>query len=409
MAGAPARLPDMAADAEAGATPEERHQAALAQRRAYAAVYREKNREHIRAYVRDYKEKNRDKVLEQNRASEQRRRVEMREKQQKVAERRRKDAERVKKWAEANPERVRERQRRWAEKHPEAVKASQNRYREAHREELREKAREKLRADPEAHRQKLREWRSRNKERLSQAARERLASESPEQREKRLAVAAALREKRRELAARGLPSPRTRRPARHHVPMRTEAAQKFFERERTEPEISKLRRELASYLPVREAVDKRGRTPVEKLTEWQRNSRLAQERFTRAANMARLAQEGRLASRLDEIAGALWQRHGARVRDEVSMESRARQLRGKPALDVDREIRRTILSAARKTFDRELSARPRDDQGQTAAIQALDALRASYPMKAHRGKTATPPSRPRRPPQTPRTDRGRDG
>jgi hypothetical protein len=43
-------------------------------------------------------------------------------------------------------------------------------------------------------------------------------------------------------------------------------------------------------------------------------------------------------------------KHGAQLRDDVTLDSRAREVRGKPPLDVDDEVRRRAFEAVRAAY-----------------------------------------------------------
>lgn len=390
-------------------SPDDANAARLAQRRAYMAAYAAANRERMRAYHNDYNAKNREKVNKASRESQARIRQQRREQERPelvVAERRAAERQRQKSWVAANPEKVEASKQRYKERHPTAAAEANKKYRETHKDEIRQQFRAKFAADPAKYQALNKKWRQENKDRLREKQLEARANESPRQREARLTASRDTRRLGRELAKKGLPSPRTHRASITHVAARLEGANAFFARKNSEIDWQRLRREVEHRGMVPQSKASVEKTPQADLDAWAKDSRLARGRFARVANMAMLAEKGRLTSHVHAIAAGVMAIDSYWLPKQQAINSRARQARGQGAFDVDRAVRARALAEARVRFEKQMRVLP--ESKQSDALRAMDALRASYPKSARRSPgEATPPAPTRREfPRTPRNERG---
>lgn len=167
-----------------------------------------------------------------------------------------------------------------------------------------------------------------------------------------------------------------------------------------------LRRETQHRGVVQQSKATAEKTPQQHLDAWAKDSQLARARFARVANMAMLAQKGRLTSHVHAIAAGVLAVDSYWLPRQQAINSRAREARGQPAFDVDRAVRARALAEARIRFETQMRVLP--ESKQSDALRAIDALRASYPKPARKTPGATTPPTPGRRefPRTPRNERG---
>ncbi|GAB3033831.1 hypothetical protein GCM10027052_09090 [Parafrigoribacterium mesophilum] len=270
-----------------------------------------------REYARAYRERNRERIRESNRESERVRR----QKAVSQREQRQKARERARDWARGNPERAAANKRLYAKRHPERVREHQRNYYERHREEIAARATARRDAAPERTQERGRQRRSKNKVRRAELQRQ--YRSDPAVYERMLAQNRERKRLDRRLAAAGLPLRKLHRVPAREVRANAAAAAEFYSRNRTMQERARIR---SSYSP----------TPPELLADWARTSALARRRAA-------------LLHRFESDLRKQMTRHGARIRGEVELDSRARVLRGKAPLNLDEEVRRRI---ADKLLDR---------------------------------------------------------
>lgn len=278
--------------------PEERR----AYHREHQRRYREADPEHHRELGRKYATRQRQK-----RAAAARKKERARERAATPAER-----ERQKRFREEHPEKIREYQARWRAKDPEkalrigreAAMRSQDKRADEVRAKARIRAAENRAAQSAAHK----EYYAANKERLAKYARD----------------AGRIR---RRLAAAGLPPKSVHKSYANEKRANQSAADAFFARKRESDEIETLkRREVLHGAEKDWAAIVRGRLSSRERAEVARRSR----EFVDAP--ARLARAIDLALENDSFTRNL--------RNEVRMDSRAREISGKPPHDLEIEVRR---------------------------------------------------------------------
>lgn len=252
----------------------------------YRAEYQAKNLEQIR-------ERNRDRMRAA--AAEQKRRE--------------REAERVREWSRQNPDKRKAARERYKQKNPEKYRAAQREY--YHRNKAAIQARRLAREgrDPD----KLRETRrARGASRRSKDP-ARKWTPSEEQREKYQARDRERKHLKRRLAQAGLPPPKLHRRSVSERHVNGVAADAFFSRTRSRAEFRRISDgDLAENL----------------LHGWAKYSTLVRRR--------------------NAFLGAVHKhlaKHGDELRDDVNLDSRARELRGRPPLEIDVEVRRRAVDA----------------------------------------------------------------
>ncbi|MRG58779.1 hypothetical protein GE115_02660 [Agromyces sp. CFH 90414] len=192
-------------------------EAARERKREWARRYRLEHPEEHAAKRRRWIEANRDRIRESNarwRAEHLERAREInRESMRRAAARKRRDAaqrakarERARLWREAHPDRVRDYQREWVAANSEKVREYYNRYYRAHRDEVNARATARRDADPEGTKQRQQAWAASHQERRAELQRERRADPAVYAAE--LEANAAARRLKRALARAGLPPKR---------------------------------------------------------------------------------------------------------------------------------------------------------------------------------------------------------
>lgn len=291
-----------------------------------------RNAEHKRRW----KERNPEYQRAWRLANPEKHRAYSRATQQRASRRKRRNEKARQKYSE-NPEPHRERGRRFRREHPEKVAEYQRRFRERHPERAAEQAR-----------RGTRNWRDRNAE----AVREKSRNDAAQRREAdpdkfrawyqanlereraRSREASRLRSR---LKALGLPPRSIGKVYANEKRAHAVEADQFFQRRRTAGDVARVREELK---PARAILDPAWRsdakarfepTPTHLLAAWARDSALAKARRTPEERRAMFA--GYLA------------KHGDQLRQDATLDSRARVLRGAPPLDVEREIKQRAADA----------------------------------------------------------------
>lgn len=236
-----------------------------------------------------------------------------------------------------NPEPHRERGRKFRQEHPEKVAEYQRRYRERNPDRVAEQAR-----------RGSQRWRDKNataeRERMRiEAAKRREANpdlfrswyqENLERERARGREASRLRSR---LKALGLPPRRIQKVYANEKRANAREADTFFARRRSKPHVAQLRDERlvpAKKMLAAWAADTKQRfepTPPHLLAAWARDSALAKARLHPA-------------ERREIFAGYL-SKHGDKLRQDVVLDSRARELRGAPPLDIEKEVRQRAAEA----------------------------------------------------------------
>ncbi|WP_100812203.1 MULTISPECIES: hypothetical protein [unclassified Microbacterium] len=292
-------------------SPEERKARDTAARKAWNEAHPD--------YYRDYRERNRESIRAKGRERERERRVRMkaeaeqrRQKMAAEAERRRRDVERAREWAQRNPDKKREQRRLYVENNRERVRALQLAYYYRNREQILQNARERRLADPDKRRQQQRRWQQANPEKVREN--QRRYRSNPETAEKARAYNREWKRRERRRQQAGLPPRRLHPASEEERAANLAAATEFFTRRRL---VSERRRLMQHF----------ERTPRPLLEEWMRKSALARRR---------------------QIVPDYLVEHGERLRDEVTLDSRARQARGADPYDLETEVRRRAIAAVRR-------------------------------------------------------------
>lgn len=330
---------------------------------AYRRRYREEHAEHIADLNRKWREEHLERSRELNRESNRRQAARKRQRLERNARARARypeirDAaiERGRQLRREHPEKVREYRRKYKERHPERVAATLRRYRDAHADELRERQRRAAAARRTSNPDGYKDWYQRNLE--AQRARGRNA--------------ARLRSR---LKALGLPPGHMHRTYAADRRANDAAADEFFQRRRSadvraaiateagNPDeldipgtVEARRRQLTrvpSAIGARERIRRATRSGehLRRTRELAAQRRAATIRAQRDTDLQRVRQAHEVArqSILDSrpaIYESHRRRHLARVREEVRMDSIARELRGMPAYDIDAETARRLRAEA---------------------------------------------------------------
>lgn len=340
--------------------------------------YRE-NRERLLAQTRAWKAANPDRSRAHNRESMRRAAV-----RQKAAERRR---ARGRVWYAEHREQERERARTFRREHPEKVREYKQRYRSRHP----ERAAEQSRRGTER-------WRDRNADTVRETQRAAAAGrrksnpnlnrdyyhDNIEKERERGREASRRRSRLKQL---GLPPRRIQRVYANDRRANDREADAFFARRRDAGELQQLRREGERVFR---------RPTAAQIAVIQARRRIMSQRELRVAGehlQARLrAAKARDLARafFPEAVARVAERHSARLRRQIEMDSIARQLRGAEPYDVDAELQRRARQEAGERVAA-IAARSVDED------QMRRLMNASFPTPAaRRGKSGTPaPAEPR--------------
>lgn len=225
------------------------------------------------------------------------------------------ERERGRRFRQEHPDKVAEYARRYKEKHPDRV-ADQSRratqkWRDRNAPQQREKQRtaaaEKRAADPD----KFRSWYQANLERERERSRE----------------AARLRSR---LKALGLPPRKITRVYAADRRANDTEAERFFSRRRTASQRAALRQEMRTEPRLPSAAP---RTLTREYMKPASQAELAD--WVRGAALARA---GKSPQERRAMFHEYLQKNGARLRDEITLDSRARMARGAPPLDIEKEM-----------------------------------------------------------------------
>lgn len=226
------------------------------------------------------------------------------------------DRDRASLWAKEHPKQHAERAKAWAQAHPERVREIQR----ASYERNKEHYRERMRAWEDAHVEQRRLQGKKDRERTQdhRAELQRVYRQDPEINARVLQANRERRQLIRRLEKAGLP-PKSVHPATAAERRRNEKeATAFFTRRRIGEERRRIKRE---YLP----------TPPELIERWERRSQRVRERRRELEAVKRYVA-----------------RHGDRLRDEATLDSRARTARGATPLDVNAEVLLRAQEAVRR-------------------------------------------------------------
>lgn len=204
-----------------------------------------------------------------------------------------------------NPERLLEKGRRERLEHPDRIRASARAHYQRNREQLLERNRDYRDATLEQKRELNKRWREANPERVAEYRH--ALRQNPEAYERVVTQNREARQLKSRLKHLGLPPKQVRHTAAADRRTNLADADEFFARQRIKTQYSP--------------------TPRGLLEEWAKFSALARKRFAE-----------------HEQVGKYLERHGDRLRAEAVLDSRARELQGKPPLYVEAEV----LARARK-------------------------------------------------------------
>jgi hypothetical protein len=272
--------------------------------------------ERRRAKVREYRERKREReAREQAQLDAERKAAEAR---------RAADRERANAWARANPELQRERVERWTREHPERRREIAREWYARNKDKHLQRMRTYNDAHPEIKQENAAKWRAENRE--YRAELQRRYRSDPEVNARVLAANRERRQLIRRLEKAGLP-PKSLHPGTAKGRRANEtAATEFFSRLRTPEERRRLQKE---YVPP----------STEMIKRWERRSAAAKARRKEL-----------------EAVRAYVAHHGDRLRDEATLDSRARIARGATPLDVDAEVERRARDEVRRAGGQSASA-----------------------------------------------------
>lgn len=261
-------------------------------------------------YRAEHREKNLERLREQNReymraqAAEKRRRA--------------REVERVREWSKQNPEKRRAARERYKAANPEKYREAQREYYHRNKEAIRAR-RDTARTADQVREGARRDYEKRDRSRPAKPP-------SPEQRERHKAQEREKKRVERALAKAGLPPRRLQRVLAFEKRNNAAAADEFFDRRRTVKEVAQIR-------------GQDGPTPralLEGFTET--NARLRERLlFRRAVDTHQLA-------------------HATRLHRDVLLDSRARDIAGKPPYDTLLEVRRRAANEVREAQARQSGA-----------------------------------------------------
>jgi hypothetical protein len=263
-----------------------------------------------------------DRVRQTRRGNRARRRARL----EAEGKRRTRDRQRVHEWAAAHPDRARERSRMWSEQNSERRRELQRNYYQRNQEERRRAAREqntRRRQDP-AQREQERQYQAARRELRN--AQQRVRRSDPEARDKHNQEQNERRRRERRRHHLGLPPRRPYRATINERETNKSAARAFFSQRRRVGEIRVLREEQAE---VRAAAS------------------LASDTFWNKDLAARIRADAKRPARIAAAVNELLATEaGARLSEEVRMDSIARRLRGaEPYPDAATEALRRAFAA----------------------------------------------------------------
>lgn len=299
-------------------------------------------------YYREYYARNREHDLERKR---------LRRYEAKAAiEQRRRAVERAGEWAKANPDARREARERYKASNPEEYRAAQRDYYHRNKEKIRvrQQARESAMGA-----EQLRAIRRQSK--AVRAGRGDTWTPNQEQRDRYRAQTLETKKLDRRLQRAGLPPRSVRRTLVSERRANLAAAEKFFNT------TQKQRHEMLR--GIRNGRGETGIVPPEALQEW-------------SVLTAKIRERSRFREELPGKVQKYLEKHGARLRDEIALDSRAGELRGNPPLNEDIELRRRAVDAVSKAAPAIHGAQlvPRDLDPELQRIIAVN--RRNFPTSA---------------------------
>lgn len=219
-------------------------------------------------------------------------------------------------------------------------------------------------ANPEAVRARLRAWQNQNKDYLADYQRN-YRRDNPEQYQKALAANAARKRLKNRLKKLELPDRRLHKTAARERRAAQAAAEEFFTRRRTKDELAAAAQDLARYGFRHRAVS------AEELTRQQRDRRRARTPLVAKAVVREV--RGRLLRRGTDL----------ELIDDVTLDSRAREARGKPGYDIPAEVARRMNELVKETAGPEIIARLDDmDAADLKRLGEGPVVRAHFPEEA---------------------------
>lgn len=316
-------------------------------KRESARRWREANREYRAQKKREWNEANPDRRRELNRLS-------MRRQAERTRRRKTKNAK-ARIWYAENREQARARSAAFRQEHPDKVRQYQRTYKERHPERYRTNAAEATRRYVDKNAETVRENRrlaaARRRDANPEAFRERYNNNIDAERARSREAA----RRRRRLENLGLPPRRIQRVYASDRRANVAAADEFFARVRSVKEQGRIAAELPYVAPnIPASVEQARRAyfnapdPMPEVSP----RMLALNRLK--AQMDRQTQEV-----LQERPTLLINhrhRHEARLREEIRMDSIARQLRGRPPLEAGTELERRVVAEVDTGIKRRLTA-----------------------------------------------------
>jgi hypothetical protein len=277
--------------------------------------------------------------------------------------RRQPDRDRVREWSALHPERKRQHDKLYRERHPEQVKASNRRHYQRHQKKVANTHAAYRDEHQAAGQEDGRRWRSQHLEHRAELQRE--YRSDPDTYAKILQENRDRRRLINRLKTARLPPKTVRSITAAQRRKDLAAADGFFSRKRSTEERHRIK---AEYEP----------TPPELLEQWSKSSALARRRLVE----------------LDRVKKYL-EHHAARLREDVRLDSRARQAQGKPPLFVESEV----IARARKA----VSAPTRLTKPDKTRITTRDVVNEAS-KRPHQAAGESQDEKPaRRPPQTRRS------
>lgn len=316
-------------------------------KRESARRWHEANREYRAQKKREWNEANPDRRRELNRLSMRR--------QAERARRRRAKNTKARVWYAENREQARARSAAFRQAHPEKVRQYQRTYKERHPERYRANAAEARRRyvdkNAETVREKGRLAAARHREANPEALRERYNNNLEAERARSREGA----RRRRRLEKLGLPPRRIQRVYAGDRRANTAAADEFFARARSVKERGRIAAELpyvVSNIPASVEQARRAYfnapSPMPEVSP----RMLALSRLK--VQMDRQTQE--VLQDRPRLLDTHRYRHEARLREEIRMDSIARQLRGRPLLEAGTELERRLVAEVDMDIKRRLNA-----------------------------------------------------
>jgi hypothetical protein len=329
-----------------------------ASRREQQRQYRKDNAEKVREWERRWRRANPEKVKQQRERYRERHAQSVPEDREKylerkrIAERERRErarkeraareraVERAREWDNNHRDRVKERSRRYRAEHQEQIRERQREYYHRNKERINSLALERLHTDPKYKEIQAR-YRRANVDKIRE--RQRAYRSDPDVQQRALEYNREWRRRERRRVKSGLPRIRAHHTPKVELAKNAAAANAFFDRTR---EIDERRRIIAEFDQLR--------------GDRERAERIAQRRRAERAAIAR-----ERANRID----AYLRRHGAKMREDVRMDSRARELRGaSPYPDLEEEVRRRAAAILGETANRRIPQAARDERDPRRAV-----------------------------------------